>query len=86
MKKCTRLLFVGFGFLVLFTLTGCQGGSYYGVNSYHTSAWGYNHYDRDDYYDDRRDHYVDRRNDVARARYVHQRTGVHRSARAGRRR
>lgn len=83
MKKCIRLLFVGFGLLVLFTLTGCQGGSYYGVSSYHTSAWGY---DRDDYYDDRRDHYVDRRNDVARASYVHQRTNPNRGARASRRR
>lgn len=86
MKKCIPLLFVGFGLLLLSTLTGCQGGSYYGVSSHHMSAWDYNHYDYDDYRDDRRDHYVDRRNNVARANYVHQRTAPRRAARASRRR
>ncbi len=84
--KITQLSLVTFIALLLFTLVGCTGGSYYGVNSYHTSAWGYNYYDRDDYYDDRRDRYVDRRNAVARRNYVHQRTNPNRSARGGGRR
>lgn len=98
MKKI-RLLLLALTVLLLFALAGCTGGSYYGVNTYHMSAWDYNHYDRyDNYYDDRRDRYIDRRNDLARRNYInqrraghpnytHQRTNPNRgSRRAGRRR